>query len=187
MVGTFFHLAPGCMRTTSSGKAILPGVRAALFLLAIGLAACSWAAPDEEILGKSQGYPLCASARVGPLDQHCLVGLLSRFDEVVPARRVAAAAPRALKRADAEPGIAYTHEGRSGSIDTFLQNNRNTGLLVMRGDTILVERYQYDRKPQHRFQSYSMAKTVVAMLVGIAIFEGKFPRSTTARRATLPD
>jgi CubicO group peptidase (beta-lactamase class C family) len=43
----------------------------------------------------------------------------------------------------------------------------------MRGDTILVERYQYDRKPQHRFQSYSMAKTVVAMLVGIAIFEGK--------------
>lgn len=124
MVGTYFHLAPGRMRTTSSTREILPGARAALFLLAFGLAACSWAAPDEEILGKSQGYPLCGSARVGPLDQHCLVGLLSRFDEVVPARRVAAAAPRSLKRADEEPRIAYTHEGRGGTIDTQDRSSR---------------------------------------------------------------
>jgi CubicO group peptidase (beta-lactamase class C family) len=43
----------------------------------------------------------------------------------------------------------------------------------MKGDTILVERYQYERKPEHRFQSYSMAKTVVAMLVGVALEERK--------------
>src|SRR5205807_4570733 len=49
----------------------------------------------------------------------------------------------------------------------------NTGLMILKGDTVVVERYQYDRKPEHRFQSYSMAKTVVAMLVGIAIDEKK--------------
>src|SRR5688572_10911663 len=43
----------------------------------------------------------------------------------------------------------------------------------MRGDTVLVERYQYDRKPADRFQSMSMAKTVVAMLVGIAVADKK--------------
>ena len=56
----------------------------------------------------------------------------------------------------------------------------------MQGDTILVERYQYDRKPEDRFQSYSMAKTVVAMLIGIALAEKKSLRSTTAPKSTSP-
>lgn len=43
----------------------------------------------------------------------------------------------------------------------------------MKGDTILAERYQYDRKPEQRMTSYSMAKTIVGMLVGIALSEGK--------------
>src|SRR5437667_89066 len=48
-----------------------------------------------------------------------------------------------------------------------------TGLLVARGDTILIERYQYGRNDRHRFTSWSMAKTVTSMLVGIAIAEGR--------------
>ena len=78
-----------------------------------------------------------------------------------------------LKAAGREPQLRYRSEGRVGTIETFLAGNRNTGLLVLKGDTILVERYQYDRKPAMRFQSFSMAKTVVGMLVGIAIAEGK--------------
>jgi CubicO group peptidase (beta-lactamase class C family) len=54
-----------------------------------------------------------------------------------------------------------------------MAENRNTALLVLKDDLILVERYQYERKPEQRFQSYSMAKTVVAMLVGIALHEKK--------------
>jgi CubicO group peptidase (beta-lactamase class C family) len=78
-----------------------------------------------------------------------------------------------LKAAAREPKLLYRSEGRAGTIDSFLAGSRNTGLLVLKGDTILVERYQYDRKPEMRFQSFSMAKTVVGMLVGIAIAEGK--------------
>ena len=46
-------------------------------------------------------------------------------------------------------------------------------MLIARGDTILVERYQYARNDRHRFTSFSMAKTVTAMLIGIAISEGR--------------
>jgi CubicO group peptidase (beta-lactamase class C family) len=50
--------------------------------------------------------------------------------------------------------------------------NPTTGLLVARGDTIVVERYQCGRTDRHRFTSWSMAKTVTAMRVSIAIAEG---------------
>ena len=72
-----------------------------------------------------------------------------------------------------EPALRYARERRAGTVDTFLAQNRNTGLLILKGDTIVVERYQYGRTPQMRFQSYSMAKTVVAMLFGIALGEGR--------------
>ena len=138
-------------------------------LAALVLTAPAWAAPDEDLLGKADGYPVCKTPWVGQLDQRCYVGNLSHYDEVVPAHTIKAAAPSTLKRAAKEPQIRY----KGGNIDAFLAANRNTGLLVLKGDTILVERYQYDRKPEHRFQSFSMAKTIVAMLMGIAIAEGR--------------
>jgi CubicO group peptidase (beta-lactamase class C family) len=120
-----------------------------------------FAAPDEAALNKARGYPLCPRAN----DAKCLVAQSSRIDEVRPARMVAKGSTvRALKRASPQPDL---------KLDDFLARNRNTGLLVLKDDTILAERYQYDRKPEHRLASASMAKTVVAMLVGIAIEEKK--------------
>ena len=132
----------------------------------------AFAAPDEAELGKAEGYPLCPGA-VRP-ENRCLVALVSRFDELFPARTI----PRGgethvLKRAPAEPAIEYRHQGQRGGVDDYLARNRTTGLLILKGDTILVERYQYDRAPEHRMASYSMAKTIVAMLVGVALSEGK--------------
>jgi CubicO group peptidase (beta-lactamase class C family) len=146
--------------------------RGPTLLLAL-LAPPTLAAPDEETLGKSQGYPVCPLPS-GPTPQHCLVGMYSHFHEIVPSRKVARGpAARELKRAEKEPPISYFHERYSSDLDLFLKNNRNTGLLILKGDTILAERYQYERKPEHLFASMSMAKTVVAMLVGIAISEGR--------------
>jgi CubicO group peptidase (beta-lactamase class C family) len=148
-------------------------VRLFVFLLFLS-SGFSFAASDEAILGKAEGYPVC-KLPTGPLDQKCLVGMLSHYDEIVPARRVAKpAAPRALQRAEKEPAITLRRYGEpAGTLEGFLERSRNTGLLVLQGDRILVERYQYDRKPTDRFQSFSMAKTVVAMLVGIAVFDKK--------------
>jgi len=139
--------------------------------------AVAFAAPDEELLGKAQGYPTCpilASATSSAPEQRCFVGNLSQMDTLIPARKIAkGTSVLELRRAPGEARIWYGYQGRGGDTDWYQKNNRNTGLLVLKGETIAVERYQYDRKPGHRMQSYSMAKTVVAMLVGIAIAEGK--------------
>jgi CubicO group peptidase (beta-lactamase class C family) len=144
-----------------------------LVFLAIGFfAAGAFGAPDEAALGKAEGYPVCPPS-LRP-ETRCLIGLVSRFDEVFPARKVARGAEtRPMKRAAAEPAFRYTHQSQESGLDDYLSRNRTTGFLILKGDTILAERYQYDRKPEHRMNSYSMAKTIVAMLVGVALSEGR--------------
>ena len=89
------------------------------------------AAPDEELLGKSQGYPVCPIA-LAPTEQRCLVGMLSHFDTLVPARKVAKGAKVfELKRAPNEAKISYGYQGRAGDTDSYQSNSRNTGLLVL--------------------------------------------------------
>ncbi len=130
------------------------------------------AAPDEAALGKAEGYPVCPPSQ--RTETRCLVGLVSRYDEVFPARTVARGAQaRPLKRAAAEPAIRYTYQSQANGLDDYLSRHRTTGLLILKGDTTLAERYQYDRKPEQRMASYSMAKTIVAMLVGVALSEGQ--------------
>jgi CubicO group peptidase (beta-lactamase class C family) len=115
------------------------------------------AAPDENVL--EQGH--CPREKIG--NPECIVDLNSRWDELYAARGVRKAEnPRELKRAAAESDLG---------LDSYLANHRNTGLLVLKDGAILAERYQYGRTDKHRFASHSMAKTVVAMLVGIAVSE----------------
>lgn len=123
-----------------------------------------FSAPDEEALGKSKGYPSCPNARGSISAEHCLVWVMSHYPEIYPSRAVKAAAQaRPLASGGPEPKL----------VQPFLDANRNTGLMVLKGDTVLSERYQYERKPEHRMASMSMAKTFVGMLVGIALNEQK--------------
>lgn len=89
------------------------------------------------------------------------------MDEFHAARGVRKAAePRELKRAPPSAEIDKL-------VDAFLDAHPNTGLMVVKDDTVLAERYQYGRTAQHRLESASVAKTVLGMLVGIAIQEKK--------------
>jgi CubicO group peptidase (beta-lactamase class C family) len=146
------------------------------------LAACASAAlaePDEEALGKSRGYPVCANAKGSFSPEWCLVGMMSHYHTVYPSRVVKKSdKPMLLRHAAAEPSFG---------LDKFLDENRNTGLLVMRGDTVLAERYRYERKPEHLFASMSMSKTVVAMLVGIALSEKKIGSIDDLAEKYVPD
>src|SRR5215468_7249776 len=144
-----------------------------LILLASFLfVAGAFAAPDEEALGKAEGYPVCPRSPVW--ETRCLVGSMSHYDQVFPARTVAGGAKtRPLMRSESEPAIRYMYQSQTSGLADYLARNRTTGLLILKSDTILVERYQYDRKPEQRMVSHSMAKTIVAMLVGVALSEGK--------------
>ncbi|MBM3570382.1 MAG: serine hydrolase [Alphaproteobacteria bacterium] len=105
------------------------------------------------------------------------VDSFSRLDEIFSAsisRRGDAAMP--LRRAASEPSIAYdrpTHIGGGHySLERYLAANPATGLMIVRDGEILVERYQYDRGPAHRLTSFSMAKTLIALTMGVAVAEG---------------
>lgn len=135
----------------------------AVFLIGLVAFAAALAAPDEDVLGKARGYPVCGLQK-GPTPQECLVGGYSHFDELVPGHKVARGAQVTPLHAAPDPSLGA---------ERFMDENRNTGLLVLKGERILAERYNYERKPTERFTSMSMAKTVVGMLVGIALAEGK--------------
>jgi CubicO group peptidase (beta-lactamase class C family) len=127
--------------------------------------------PDADDYGASDGYPI--GARGACQRVAFLVGCQSHFDQVYEGRLVRrATTPSSLARAASEPAVRYEYQGQTFTLDDYLARNPATGLLVARGDTILVERYQYARHDRHRFTSWSMAKTVTAMLIGIAIAEG---------------
>jgi CubicO group peptidase (beta-lactamase class C family) len=128
--------------------------------------------PDAEEYGADLGFPI--GDRTTFYSMPFLVGSHSHLDQVFeshPVRR--AETPSRLARAASEPALQYYYAGAAADVDRYLSRNATTGLIVARGESILLERYQYGRNDRHRFTSWSMAKTVTAMLVGIAIAEGR--------------
>src|SRR5262245_46477900 len=158
----------GCTAPAAQREAMVPDASAALPAgprLAPG-------GPEADDYGARDGYP--KGDRTTFFRIPFLVGSHSQLDQVFeshPVRR--ADAPSALRRAPAETPIQYYYQGAAADLDLYLLRNPTTGVLVAQGDTILVERYQYGRNDTHRFTSWSMAKTVTSMLVGIAIAEGR--------------
>jgi len=153
--------------------------RITLALLLALTAAQTLAAPDEDKLGKAQGYPI-GNARNWFYDESVRVGSFSNQGEIAgifggKANVLAASsAPMPLTKLDAEPRIRWVADhGRSLSIDDYLARERVMGLMIIKDGVIQVERYQYDRSPSQRFVSNSMAKSIVSMAVGIALQEGK--------------
>jgi CubicO group peptidase (beta-lactamase class C family) len=128
--------------------------------------------PDADDYGASDGYPLGDRSTFNRIP--FLVGSHSHLDRIFEGRLMRrATTPSPLARAASEPAVRYEYQGQTFTLDDYLARNPATGLLVARGDTILTERYQYARHDRHRFTSWSMAKTVTAMLIGIAIAEGR--------------
>lgn len=84
-----------------------------------------------------------------------------------------ATATWAFQRAPAPIELEYRFRGEARSLALYLQHHPTTGLLILQDDTILFEAYQYARHDRHKFLSQSMAKTVTAMLIGIAVGEGR--------------
>ncbi len=149
------------------------------FLLAFLVGAALAAEPefregglDAEAYGSDAGYPV--GSRLTLAQQRFLIGSLSHYDEIFPSRTVTKpAAAWAFRRENRLPEVRYTYQGSRFDLNDYLERNPVTGLLIARDDMILFERYQYARTDADRFTSQSMAKTITAMLVGIAIGEGK--------------
>lgn len=127
--------------------------------------------PDAAAYGAEAGYlPGTRGARPA---QSTLVGYHSRIDSLYP-HNTARAGPAAsvLHRAATPLELRYTFQGQPRTIADYLERHPTTGLLIARGDTILLEHYRYARTDRDRLLSQSMAKTVTGMLIGIALRDG---------------
>ena len=150
-------------------------MRRALILacLVLALACPAIAAPDEEVLGKSAGYPLGTRAN-WYFDESVRVGSFSNVDSILPHYTLKRAdAPLPLPKAATEPKIEYRFDKQSFTFDDFLAHQRVTGFLLIKDGEILVERYQYNRNSKNRFVSHSMAKSIVSLAIGMALTEKK--------------
>jgi CubicO group peptidase (beta-lactamase class C family) len=97
-----------------------------------------------------------------------------RIEESYPTRvvkRGATVRPLPVASAQLRPRITWrgtTYE----DVNAFMQVARFSGLLVIHDGEIVLERYAFDRKPEDRWTSFSVAKSVTAILLGAAIQDG---------------
>ena len=142
--------------------------------------------PNAAEYGMAEHYPV--NARAGMNGQRNIVGNYSHFDQLRPSHAITASAtPSTLSRAEQEIDLAYDFQGKTTTISEYLDHVSATGLLVMQDHTILFEHYQYARTEHDRFTSQSMAKTLVGLLTGIALHDGKILSLDDHVSAYLPE
>jgi CubicO group peptidase (beta-lactamase class C family) len=126
--------------------------------------AVTMAAPDEVGYGRDDRYPI--GDRTSFMQQRHMVGAFSNMSQLFPVRSIkAGTVPRELPRWEGTPDLRF--------IDAYLDNHPATGLVVLKDGKLLYERYQYGRRDDQLMTSWSMAKTLVGMAVGIAVAEGR--------------
>jgi CubicO group peptidase (beta-lactamase class C family) len=158
MLHSFKEIAAGCILALSCA-------------VAQSDATFSEAGYAADAYGASDHYPLPVTGHART--QKEFVGYYTHYADVRPVDPIArAGTPSSLESAEHELTLKYPYGDRIRSIDDYLDRNPVTGLLIARGDTILYEHYRYARKDTDRFMSQSMAKTIVGMLIGIAVSEG---------------
>jgi len=145
--------------------------------------------PNAELYGAAEGFPIAdRSLAHQPGEPHQVkyrVGAYSHFDEIYPTHRIErAAAPWMFKRSQAD--IRYYFRGNRSSVTEYLSCNPVTGLLIGKDDQILFEHYQYGRTDRDRLISQSMAKSITAMLIGIAIGDGAIKSVDDAAETYVP-
>lgn len=95
------------------------------------------------------------------------------MDRVFPSKNVAAG-PVSWPFETGLHDLPSTYEfaGTSRQIEGFLDASRTTGLLVVHRGVIVHEAYRLGADATSRFTSWSMAKSVLSALIGIALEEG---------------
>lgn len=94
--------------------------------------------------------------------------------ERIFATRKIACGPQAspLTESGEQLEVRYEHLGRVRDVDDLMRDEHLSGLLVLRGDEVLVERYALGLDRTSTWQSSSMVKSLTSTLVGAAMHDG---------------
>ena len=102
------------------------------------------------------------------------VGLFTHMAEVFPSCKVAkSSVPVPLQRAPRDlSAVQYKGPLFSYTLKEHVDKNNVMGLMVVRDGKIIDQHYRSERRETDLFTSFSMAKSIISILIGIALDEG---------------
>jgi len=68
--------------------------------------------------------------------------------------------------------LAVAYKGKAYTAESYMAAWRVSGLLVIKDGKIVLERYGLGRRPDERWTSFSVAKSVTSTLIGAAVRDG---------------
>jgi len=127
---------------------------------------------DEALLGKTRSYPAAPSLAQAGSNEFIVWTNSGGYESLMPFKTIKPGTPTRLSSSEKPVSVAYEFLGKTLSLKDYLSQRRLTSLLIMKDGVIHHEHYQYERNDRHRFNSASMGKSVLGLLIGLAIHDG---------------
>jgi len=137
--------------------------------------------------GVAEQYPIGDEAQV-LLDGY-RIGSFTQMHQVYPSRIVARAGQvREFNRRPLDlDKVSYQFEGERYSLDDHFKRSTTTGFLVIQHGDIVYETYKLGKTELDVFTSWSMAKSVVSTLFGLAQQDGAIQSSNDLTTKYVPE
>ncbi|NRB46774.1 MAG: serine hydrolase [Saprospiraceae bacterium] len=107
-------------------------------------------------------------------DEDQIVHNFMHMEDLFDTRTIekSASPTKLVKDISYQPITSFGYEDSTIQVPQFIEDTRTMGLLVMRSDTIIYEEYYNGMSEATTHISWSVAKSVVATLLGIAYHDG---------------
>lgn len=92
-----------------------------------------------------------------------------------------------LGRDDHPLDFTYSYDGQSYTPEQFLDRTYTDAMLVMKDGRIVYENYRNNSNERTRFIGWSMTKSLISILIGIALDEGKLMSLDVPIETYLPE
>lgn len=92
-----------------------------------------------------------------------------------------------LERDDHPLDFTYSYNGESYTPEQFLDRTYTDAMLVMKDGRIVYENYRNNSDERTRFIGWSMTKSLVSILIGVALDEGKLTSLDVPIETYLPE
>ncbi len=102
-----------------------------------------------------------------------MIGSYRHWDEIYPVRTIRRGGEVSeLAYGEQIGALTYRRGDRQRTIDEYFERTRAVGIVVIKDDEIVFERYGHGADETSQFTSMSVAKSIVSTLVGFAIDDG---------------
>jgi CubicO group peptidase (beta-lactamase class C family) len=101
------------------------------------------------------------------------IGLFTHMSETMPSCKVSkSSSPTPLQRSPRDLSAVKYEAVFNYTLKEHIDKNDVMGLMVVRDGKILDQHYRHERRETDQFTSFSVAKSIISVLLGIALDEG---------------